>query len=194
MSVEDTHLSGGFSDPSRSAAYAFRAILSAMARPGRIESVDGAAPPVPLSPAAGAAILTLCDRETPLYLAGPSDTEAVRSWVAFHTGAPLVGPETCRFAVGPWDALQPIGRFPVGTSEYPDRSATLIVEMSELSESGARLTGPGIKESALLSLPETEAFRLNARQFPLGLDFIFTCRDRLAATPRTTRVAEEETV
>jgi alpha-D-ribose 1-methylphosphonate 5-triphosphate synthase subunit PhnH len=41
---------------------------------------------------------------------------------------------------------------------------------------------------AALSLPEVAAFQANARAFPLGLDFLFTCGDRLAALPRSTRV------
>jgi alpha-D-ribose 1-methylphosphonate 5-triphosphate synthase subunit PhnH len=64
----------------------------------------------------------------------------------------------------------------------------VIVERERLSKEGAVLRGPGIKEQAQLSLPETQAFQTNAALFPLGLDFIFTCGDRLAALPRTTRV------
>jgi len=93
------------------------------------------------------------------------------------------------FAVGKWDALAPLAVYPLGTSEYPDRSATLIVECSELAASGATLTGPGIEETATLSLPELEAFQANRTLFPLGLDFILTCGERLAALPRSTEVS-----
>ena len=47
-------MDGGFADPPREAAQAFRAALQALARPGRIEAVAGAQPPAPASPAAGA--------------------------------------------------------------------------------------------------------------------------------------------
>jgi alpha-D-ribose 1-methylphosphonate 5-triphosphate synthase subunit PhnH len=50
------------------------------------------------------------------------------------------------------------------------------------------MRGPGIEDSALLSLPDTKAFQDNAQHFPLGLDFFFTCGDRLAGLPRTTKV------
>lgn len=83
----------------------------------------------------------------------------------------------------------PLSSYPIGTSEYPDRSATLIVESADLAASGARLTGPGIKEEAQLSLPDLAAFQSNRALFPLGLDFIFTCGDRLAALPRSTKVS-----
>lgn len=182
-------LSGGFTDPAIQSAHAFRSIMEAMARPGVIQNIAGAAPPAPLSPAAGAALLTLCDTETPIYLAGDADCEAVRAWLAFHTGAPMTGPSHCMFAVGTWEALSPLTQYPIGTPEYPDRSATLIVESPDLGQSGATLTGPGIETTASLSLPDLKAFQSNHALFPLGLDFIFTSGNRLAALPRSTEVS-----
>ena len=182
-------LSGGFANPAVDAAHAFRSLMEAMARPGTIQDIKGAAPPAPLSPAMGAVLLTLCDTETPVYLAGEMDCDAVRAWLSFHTGAPFVGPAHCMFAVGTWDAIAPLTAYPIGTSEYPDRSATLVVECSELAATGATLTGPGIKDQATLSLPEVEAFQSNQTLFPLGLDFILTCGNSLAALPRSTEVS-----
>lgn len=182
-------LSGGFADPAVESAGAFRSVMEAMARPGTIQDVAGAEPPAPLSPAAGAVLLTLCDTDTPIHLAGAADCAAVRSWLTFHTSAPLADPSRCMFAVGSWEALAPLSAYPIGTSEYPDRSATLIVECPELSTSGATLTGPGIKATAELSLPELKMFQSNKALFPLGLDFIFTTGNRLAALPRTTEVS-----
>ena len=186
--MEAQTLSGGFSNPAIQSAHAFRSVMEAMARPGKIHDIAGAEPPAPLSKAAGAVLLTLCDTDTPVYLAGKADCDAVRAWLAFHTGAPLMGPSHAMFAVGTWDALVPLSAYPVGTSEYPDRSTTLIVEQDELT-TGALLTGPGIKESASLNLPETAAFQVNRSMFPLGLDFIFTCGHQLAALPRSTIVS-----
>jgi len=181
-------LSGGFSNPAIEAAYSFRAALSVMAKPGTIARVTGASAPSPVSDAAATLLLTLCDPETPLFLAPSHDTQIVREWIAFHTGAQIVSAERAMFALGSWDSLKPLGRFPIGTSEYPDRSATLIVECSDLAPSGVRLTGPGIKTDSCLNLPEVDAFQANAERFPLGLDFYFTAKDQLAAMPRTTRV------
>jgi alpha-D-ribose 1-methylphosphonate 5-triphosphate synthase subunit PhnH len=183
-------LHGGFADPARDAAFAFRAIMEAMARPGTQQPIAGAMPPAPLSPAAGAALLTLCDTDTPVCLAGAADCTEVRAWIAFHTGAPFAERKDCMFAVGTWDALLPLADYPLGTPEYPDRSATLIVETPALSGAGARLRGPGIREVATLPLPEVEAFRLNGARFPLGLDFLFTCGDRIAALPRSATVED----
>ncbi len=181
-------LEGGFNDVPVQAAQAFRAVMTAMARPGDIVQVCGAQPPAPMSVAAGAVVLTLCDPETPIYLAGSHDTEQVRAWISFHTGAPCVAAHDAVFALGVWDDL-PLGAFSIGRAEYPDRSATLIVDSAHLANEGAVLRGPGIDGTARLSLPETRAFQQNAALFPLGLDFLFTCDTRLAALPRTTRVS-----
>jgi len=185
---EAATLTGGFADPATDSARAFRAVLDAMARPGRIVTLAGASAPAPASPALASVLLTLTDSTTPLHLAGAHDTPALRDWLRFHTGAPIVPRDQAVFAVGTWEALLPLTDYPLGSAEYPDRSATLIVEMPALGNDGARLTGPGIATEARLSLPDLAEFRANAARFPLGLDFLFTCADRLAALPRSTRV------
>ena len=124
--MADDVLTGGFGNAPVQSARAFRAALNALARPGRIEPLAGGVAPAPVSPAAATLLLTLCDAETPLHLAPGHDTEAVRAWIAFHIGAPLVGPDRAMFALGRWQALAPLDRFAIGTADYPDRSATLI--------------------------------------------------------------------
>lgn len=187
--MEAAILSGGFADPPRDAAHAFRAVMQVMARPGRIEQIAGATGPAPLSPAASNVILTLCDPDTPIFLGPSRDSSAVRDWITFHTGALFAGPERAAFALGAWEELAGLP-FPIGTSDYPDRSTTLIIEIDRLEPEGAELTGPGIETDAHLSLPEVAAFRRNAALSPLGLDHFFTCGDRIAGLPRSTRIAE----
>ena len=159
-----------------------------MARPGTIHRRPGAAPEG-LGEAAARLLLTLCDRTTPVLLAGPA--MAARAWLTFHTGAPEAGPSEAVFAAGPWDALLPLEAYPVGTPDYPDRSTTLIAEVSELENVGVSLTGPGIEARVRLSLPDAAIIRRNAELYPQGLDCYFTCGDRLAALPRSTRMAED---
>ena len=186
-------LSGGFADPPADAAHAFRAIMQAMARPGTIHDVTGARPPAPLSVAAATALLTLCDRTTPLFLGPSHDTAEVRAWVTFHCAAPLVAAGDAAFALGTWNALTPTDRFQIGDPEYPDRAATLIVELPALDATGATLTdttlsGPGIRGTAALPLPDPAAFAANHGRYPLGWDTILTCGDRVAAVPRSTAI------
>ena len=140
-------LLGGFTDAPVQSAHAIRASLEALARPGTLHDLTGATPPAPLSVAAGVLLLTLCDGTTPVHLAGAHDCAAVRDWITFHAGAPLVPAERAVFAIGTWDTLHAVGRFAIGQPDYPDRSATLIVEVPDLAAQGARLTGPGIKDA-----------------------------------------------
>ncbi|MFY0692761.1 MAG: phosphonate C-P lyase system protein PhnH [Paracoccaceae bacterium] len=187
--MDSAALQGGFTDTPVDAARAFRAAMRVMACPGQIRTLTGAAPPAPLSVAAGTLVLTLCDPQTPIHLAGAHDTQPVRDWITFHSGAPFAPRTEAQFAIGTWQALAPLHDYPVGTPDYPDRSATLVIEQDALEPEGALLSGPGIGDTAALNLPRTEAFEANSRLFPLGLDFFLTCGDRVAALPRTTKVS-----
>lgn len=181
-------LSGGFADAPIDAARAFRAIMNAMARPGTDQPIAGAEAPAPMSAAAATTLMTLCDPETPIHLAGAYDVPAIRDWIAFHIGAPLTGAGDCAFALGAWDDLLPLDRFAIGTAEYPDRSATLLVDQGPEATVQAQLSGPGIKSTQQATLPQIEPFQANSSLFPLGLDFIFTQDNRVTALPRSTRV------
>ena len=190
--MSTANLAGGFPAVPTDAARAFRAALTAMAHPGRITAIDGARPPSPLSVAAGTLLLVLADSETPVHLAGPHDTPAVREWLAFHASVRFVTPAEAVWAVGEWASLTPIDRFPAGTPQYPERSTTLIIERDELVPKGERLTGPGIADAHRLALPDPDALRANAARFPLGVDCFFTTGNRLAALPRSTRIGESQ--
>ena len=184
-------LKGGFADLPVQSATAFRSVLQAMARPGTIHQLAGAVPPPPLSVAAGVVLLTLCDPETPLFVGASVDTPDLRSWIAFHTGAPFSAASEAVIAIGSWQDFTPLSAFPVGSAEYPDRSTTLITEMDSLGSDGSnpcRLTGPGIQNFSTLSLPDPVLMQANAALFPLGLDFFLTSESSVAAIPRSTRI------
>ncbi|MBT9382351.1 phosphonate C-P lyase system protein PhnH [Pseudooceanicola sp. CBS1P-1] len=185
-------LGGGFDDAPRQAARAFRAALEAMARPGQLQQLgEVARAPAPCSPAAATLLLVLCDPETPVFLAGAHDSAAMRDWLRFHTGAPLVETRVAAvFALGTAEALAPLSDFAVGVPEYPDRSATLIID-GWASAHPVRLSGPGLREARAAELPMPEAFRANAARFPLGWDAYFTRADSLWALPRSTRIRME---
>lgn len=191
--MEQAEMTGGFADAPRDAARGFRAAMTAMARPGEIVALTGAQAPAPVSQAAAVLLLVLCDPDTPVWLAASHDTPALRRWIAFHTGAPVVGArDQAVFALGQWEALLPLEDFAIGTAEYPDRSATLIVEVADLQAAGAVLRGPGIRGEARLTLPDSAALRANHARFPLGWDMFVTAGSQLAAVPRSTRVTDPE--
>ncbi|MEM7211385.1 MAG: phosphonate C-P lyase system protein PhnH [Pseudomonadota bacterium] len=185
--MQSESMQGGFANAPVDAAVAFRAAIEAMSRPGVVQSVAGAVAPGPMSQAAAVLAMTLCDPDTPVWLTPSLDNDAIRGWFRFHTGAPLVGRAEAMFAFGQWEEMLPITDFSIGTPEYPDRSATLIVEVPEIGKAHT-LSGPGIRETASLTVPDLHAVQLNSALFPLGLDFFLCTGDRLAALPRTTKV------
>lgn len=190
----------GFSDPVRGAQSVFRQVMWAMASPGEVREVTGIpAPPLPLSIGAAALVLTLADFETPIWL-DPELAAApdVASYLRFHTGAPIVeDPQDARFAViATSGGLPSLDSFAQGTLEYPDRSATLIVQVLKLQAGrGYRLKGPGIEGKRHLKvkpLPDDFASRMAANRalFPRGVDIVFAACSSIAALPRTTRVKD----
>jgi alpha-D-ribose 1-methylphosphonate 5-triphosphate synthase subunit PhnH len=190
-----TALSPGFAAPVAQSQAVFRALLDAMARPGRIAELSNLtlqAPP--LSPAAAAVALTLADFETPVWLS-PALADGF-PWLRFHCGCPRAAtPAEARFAFATATEIPlPLAAFDLGTDEYPDRSTTLIVETTTLAASaGLRLTGPGIETAAQLQVGGPTADFWRDREelrelFPRGLDIVLTCGARVAALPRTTRV------
>jgi alpha-D-ribose 1-methylphosphonate 5-triphosphate synthase subunit PhnH len=183
-------LTAGFAEPVLDAQRCFRAVLDAMARPGRVQHLAGLpAPPAPLGAAAAAVLLTLVDTDTPVWLDAGAAAEA---WLRFHAGAPIVpAPADAAFllASDPPPALRDLAQ---GTEEEPHRSATLIVQVAALEEGeGWRLTGPGIEHAhrlRVIGLPGdfAAAWQANHALFPRGVDLVFCAGDRLAALPRTT--------
>jgi alpha-D-ribose 1-methylphosphonate 5-triphosphate synthase subunit PhnH len=194
-------LSGGFADPVFNAQNVFKMTMDAMARPGTIKTVTPEiAPPAPLGIAAGAIGLTLCDHDTPVWLSAGIAKSTAPEWFGFHTGA-LVTPEKIesRFAFAELGtALSSLNQFAVGTQEYPDRSTTLVLEITAL-EGGTELalSGPGIdgiRMIAPVGLPETflRIWNDNRALFPRGVDLILTAGRQFLCLPRTTKIIATE--
>lgn len=190
-------LSPGFVDPVLDAQGSFRAILDAMARPGTIHRPAKLPPAAgPLGPAAAAVCLTLMDLDTPVWLDGAAQPAA--AYLGFHCGSPVVAdPAAASFAViADARSVGPLDRFAIGEADYPDRSATLIVQVAALAASGGyRLSGPGIASQARLLVDGLDPafagqWQSNTARYPLGVDVIFAAADTVAALPRTTRLEE----
>ena len=185
----EAQFEGGLADPSRDSQKIFRALLIAMAEPGTVMTLPAlAAAPAPFGAAMAAVALTLCDVDTPVFLAEPFRGTAAR-WLAFHTDAPMTEDRAeARFAfLSDFDP----DSFAIGTDTYPDRSATLVVERP-LAGTAFSLRGPGIQGtrafSAGLDAGFVAAWAPNRALFPCGLDLVLTDGARLAALPRTTEV------
>jgi len=194
-------LTPGFADPVHDTQAVFRTLLDALSRPGTPGVVGDRLPESSEShesgetraePAAFAALLTLCDYATPIWLA-QADT-ALASALRFHTGAPLVEtPAEAAFAyIHDADALPPLESFAPGNAESPEQSATLLIRVESLM-GGAPvvLRGPGIRETATIAPAGLPARFWRERAalaplFPCGIDCYLVCGTRLVGLPRTT--------
>jgi len=196
-------LAPAFADPVRGSQRVFRSVMDAMARPGTIVAAGGLAQaPQPLGLVAAAVALTLIDYETPVWLdpALAQSTE-VAAWLRFHTGAPLADdPRQAAFGfIADPPRMPPFEAFSQGSMEYPDRAATLVLQVERLSDNGGFwLSGSGIRGSRALSaspLPADFAARMRANRalFPRGLDIIVASATMVAALPRSVHVATEHT-
>jgi alpha-D-ribose 1-methylphosphonate 5-triphosphate synthase subunit PhnH len=192
--IDTTDLKPGLADPVHESQRFFRSLLAALAQPGRPVTLTGAPEgPVPLDPATTAAALTLLDYDTPLWIDWIADTPPLRAYLKFHCGCPLVEhSQAAAFALVTDPANMPrLALFAQGVDQYPDRAATLLVQVPAL-EGGPVVTlrGPGIRDTVELApvgLPDWfwNDWRLNAAQFPLGVDIFLTCGAAVVGLPRS---------
>lgn len=189
----------GFSDPVFQSQAAFRALLAALSEPGTLQRVTGEiAPPEGLATATAIALLTLADYETPVWLPEALRNGPAGAWLRFHCAAALVDdPTEAAFAVLDGATGEPkLSAFNLGTDQFPDRSTTVIVQITAL-EGGTALTlaGPGIPGTRAIT-PQglrsgfVEELRENGALYPLGIDVLLAQGDGLIGLPRSTQIEE----
>lgn len=187
-------LAAGLADPVFDSQRVFRAGLRAFANPGTpLQIATALESPAPLMSAAAAFLLSMLDFETPLWTQQPGS--ALTDYLHFHCGVPIVNePAEARFALITDPAAMPdLSSFDAGSAEYPDRSATLVVQVPRLAGGRrARLSGPGIFEPvhiepAGLRPDFWTQWQRNTAAFPCGIDVLFVCGAALLGMPRTTK-------
>lgn len=194
--IQDTELKPGFDDPVLGSQQCFRAILQAMSRPGKVVQLPPyGAPPAGLSAAAAAAVLTLVDVDTTLWLDAAAAPAA--GYFRFHCGCPVVDePGQADFAlIADPTTMPPLAAFRMGSDDYPDRSATLIVKVDGFDTAGPAYRGPGIPDRigfAPSPLPADFAaqWRRNTMLYPCGVDLILASETAVAALPRSSRMED----
>ncbi|HKM61155.1 MAG TPA: phosphonate C-P lyase system protein PhnH [Acidisphaera sp.] len=179
-------------DPVLDAQATFRAVLGAMARPGRIHALPPPPAPAPdLMPATASLLAALADADTPVWL--DLDLHRAAEWIAFHCGAPAAPIDTAAFVVS---GTLPDLRTPrAGTDEQPELGATVIVQVAGLGTGQRyRLSGPGVDGVATLAIDGVRglatAWAANRARFPLGVDLVFCAGLRVAALPRSVTVED----
>lgn len=204
MSAVLAELGRGFAQPVHDAQQVFRAVLEAMSRPGRVQELPATLlqplEPPGLGRAATSALLTLLDAETRVWLHPSLRSEAALAYLQFHTGVQHVDDaQRATFAVIEADHATPTlwHELERGSDAVPQDGATLIVEVPSLDQGlPLALRGPGVETVQALRVGGLHAGFWQARRdleadFPLGIELILTCGDRLAALPRSTRVTLE---
>jgi alpha-D-ribose 1-methylphosphonate 5-triphosphate synthase subunit PhnH len=190
----------GFHEPALGSQAVFRVALQALSHPGRVLDVPAVAElPRHGQSAAALLLLALLDSDCALWLS-PSlaDTDAA-TWLRFHTGCQCISaPELARFLwVAAGDAMPALRTLNRGTDEYPDQSATCVIETTGLANAGAtawQMEGPGIAHVQPLDISGLpDAFEIqwahNQAACPRGVDVFLTTGTQIAGLPRTTRLS-----
>lgn len=194
-----TDIKPGFGDPVMDGQAVFRAVLNAMARPGKLQTVEPLRDlPAPLAAATAALCLTLVDQDTPLWIAPELRSAGVEAFLRFHCGCPIIDDHAkAAFAIASGAKLPALDSFAIGDDAYPERSTTVLVQTAGLSDTGGlTLRGPGIEETHRLEVTGLRAgiwreWAMNGGLFPCGIDLVLVDGATLAALPRTTTVIEE---
>ncbi|MGB3337056.1 MAG: phosphonate C-P lyase system protein PhnH [Devosia sp.] len=190
---------GGFADPVLDAQTSFRAIMDALANPGRARKLaETALAEAPLPAELANTLLTLSDADTQIWLSDTLRSAPVEAFIAFHAGAPLTHePGKATFAlVAGVNELPRLDQFNLGTQEYPDRSTTIVLAVPSLNGGpDLILRGPGVNDHIHCSpagLPEDFAMQWaeNRELFPRGIDLLLVADGEVMGLPRSTRISE----
>jgi len=191
-----------FHDPALGSQAVFRAALNALSHPGRLNHMPRVTDlPSHGHGSAAVLLLTMVDSECEVWLSPALANTDAAAWLRFHTGCPwAASPDLARFLwVANGDALPALNTLAMGSDEYPDQSATLVIEVDTASEHGEQgtsafnLRGPGIADMQSLSVrglpPDfVEQWEANHQAFPLGVDVFLATTTQIAGLPRSTRI------
>ena len=189
----------GLKDPVHSSVEIFRLLTNVMSKPGSVEKLpDICGHPENLSQATAAVLLSLADMDTSLYLARELDHPISRGFLTLHTGVKMLEAATnADFVLATQETdIAQYQDLPVGDPQYPDQSATLILQVNEIQGSKKiSLSGPGIKDKKTIMFPDLTgnffAWReMKNSRYPCGIDVIFASSSELMAIPRTTKLEE----
>jgi len=203
MQTQLKDLGRGFAQPALCSQEVFRHVLNALSLPGQVQTLDPAAAlagmqaPRCAHPAAAAVLLALLDQDCKLWLSPGFDDSDAAAWLRFHTGCVVVTDaaeaDFCWIASGA--QMPALGQLAQGSAEYPDTSATCIVQVDLLQSAGDAaswtLSGPGVNGRARLQVgglaPDFAMQRLVSQtHFPCGVDLLFTHGQTLVGLPRST--------
>ncbi|WP_310605030.1 phosphonate C-P lyase system protein PhnH [Anaerosporobacter sp.] len=177
----------------------FKACMNAMARPGKIFSIQEVVEKMECDNKVLTLVgLTVLDNRCQYYVHNNMDLiEELReqTMAVFSTieEADFVLIPKAEMSQEEVDELLNSGK--IGTLAEPHKSATYVIVVDSLTEGeNILLSGPGIKEKIAISLPSEAVTWLEARneqeyEFPCGIDLLFcTEAGDFMAIPRTSKV------
>lgn len=177
----------------------FRVLLSAMSRPATIHDLGMLAlyPPIGFSVASASVALALLSEEATFASLGLS--EHVTEYIAVNTRAVPASIDAAGFlffatADSGEKELAAANR---GDLQYPELGATIVAQLAELSGDPlpdsirVHAQGPGIDGAAVFYAKGLHpvwlaTLRGSNAEYPLGVDAIFTCENRIVCLPRST--------
>jgi len=202
LSLQD--MAPGFADATAQSQAVFRCALDAMARPGMPVSIPAASlvSPTPGTRAAAASVLlALLDQDCALWLSPTLAHGPAAAWLRFHTGCRIE--QDCSKADFVWAAsvaeLPPLQHLRQGSAEYPDQSATCVVEVAawraaaETQVDAVSLRGPGVRDVLTLAVDGVDANFVQQHHAmqahaPCGVDMFFCAGDAVLGFPRSVRL------
>jgi len=167
-------------DPVHDTRATFRALCTAMSRPGTIQSAPETAD--------HAVIATLVDHEVTLATSDEALERALDREGRLAQAPPESADVLHARGVPEWD-IREAGR---GSLVEPSDGATVVYRVEGWDGTRLVLRGPGIPErrELTISLPAAELDRLVAAQaeYPRGVDAVFATGAEVAAVPRSSTV------
>ncbi len=207
-----------FDDAANAAQKNYRAVLSAMSRPGSIVSLNH----IPKLPTqvithseaeahrmAGLLALarTLCDADTPLWLDAPLRQPALAQYLRFHCSAPIMADnqsqESAFAFIADAQNMPHLHAFNQGSMDSPEKATTVIIacplkRAAELNEWPRHSTQNSLRlpftEHSIEMLPIWfwDDISANRAYYPLGVDCIFVDAHaqgvHIMALPRFVRI------
>ncbi len=190
-------------DPVFDCQQIFKALMNALARPGKIFSIaenikkieDKNAPLV-------AAGLTLLDNWKKFFASGAPDLEKILQQMTYGVPASVEEADYIFLPEGTFDlplCQSILSQAKTGTLPEPHKSSAIFIVVDSLEGGEKReLTGPGIDGSIQISLPQKALMWVEERQrmnfeFPCGLELYFmTPQGGVMGIPRKTRIGGDD--
>ena len=205
MSAQSLHdMAPGFADSTAQSQVVFRCALDALARPGTSVGIPAASlvsPSSGICASAASVLLALLDQDCTLWLSPTLANGPAAAWLRFHTGCQIEA--DCSQADFVWAAsfaeLPPLDQLKKGSAEYPDQSATCMVDVTAwraaaAAEAGAiSLRGPGVRDALTLAVDGLDAnfvqqHHAMQEHAPCGVDMFFCAGDAVLGFPRSVRL------